>query len=141
MEGLYSQRLIEHAKNPNRFYILPNYHVKSRSQNPLCGDEITIYLKRVDEKHVECSFMGQGCSVCLSSASILMELTSEKTVFEIKRLMEQVLGLKQDSAIKIDSTKWRSLWHAIEKFPTRYKCAALAFKALEGAFSELEGRG
>ncbi|MDP2643024.1 MAG: SUF system NifU family Fe-S cluster assembly protein [Candidatus Peregrinibacteria bacterium] len=120
MSDIYSEIILDHYKHPhNRGHIKHDTH-KAEEDNPLCGDNIKIYIKVSDKKIIEdISFEGEGCAISQASASMLTEFLKGKPVAQAKKITpEQIYNLLK-----------------IEISPARSKCALLALKTIKAALS------
>ena len=118
MDDFYREFILDHYKNPHNFGELPDATNEYHDTNPLCGDEITMYLKIDDADRVEdVRFVGKGCAISQASASILTDEVKGKTLDELK-------AIDRDHVIA-------SL--GITLSPARLKCALLSLKALKGS--------
>lgn len=121
---------MDHSKNPRHKGLkgYPHVHIK----NPSCGDDITVEAKVVDGIVEEVNHIGTGCSICCSSASILSELLSGKTVEEAKKIINLFYELVQGKEIEdMDKLEEALVFQGVSKFPARIKCATISWKALE----------
>ena len=114
-EEIYKENIIDHYKNPHNKKELVNYTFKRRELNPLCGDEITIYLETEEDKIVDVSFQGNGCAISQASVSLLTDHIKGMTTKEIKLLTDKNIFSLLGIPISY----------------TRLKCALLSHKALE----------
>ena len=74
LKALYQETILEHSKRPRNFGKLAGATVKARGYNPLCGDQVTLYLALDERRHIQAAgFEGKGCALCLASASLLTE--------------------------------------------------------------------
>ena len=118
MDDFYREFILDHYKNPHNFGELADATHRYHDTNPLCGDEITMYLKiGADDRVDDVRFSGKGCAISQASASILTDEVKGKTLDELK-------------AIDRD--------HVLENLgitltPARLKCALLSLKALKGS--------
>lgn len=130
LDNLYRQVIMDHYKNP-RHKGLKGYkqiHLK----NPSCGDDITIEADISDHKILEVNHEGSGCSICCSSASVLSELVSGKTIEEAKEIIHKFYELVQGHEIADEEQLEEALvYQGVSKFPARIKCATISWKALE----------
>ena len=152
LEDLYREIILDHYRSPRHRGELetPPAH-RAEGFNPLCGDEIVVYLllgegegedRRIDEIRIG----GQGCSISQSSASMMSDAVVGKTVREARELMrsfkammsihEQGLDGGDDSAISEDALEGVDLGdlealRGVVKFPVRIKCATLSWNTLE----------
>ncbi len=130
LNSLYRTIIMDHSKNPRHKGLkgYPHVHIK----NPSCGDDITVEAKVVDGIVEEVNHIGTGCSICCSSASILSELLSGKTVEEAKKIINLFYELVQGKEIEdMDKLEEALVFQGVSKFPARIKCATISWKALE----------
>lgn len=130
IENLYRQVIMDHYKNPRNKGLkgYPHVHLK----NPSCGDDITIEANLVDGKIKEVRHQGNGCSICCSSASVLTEVMSGKSVDEGKQIIEKYFSMMKGEEISDEEELEEALvYEGVSKFPARIKCATISWKALE----------
>ena len=145
LKQLYQDIILEHGKSPRNFGKCEKYTHNAKGHNPLCGDQIQIYLKLNDKKKVEdLTFEGSGCAISIASTSIMTELVKGKTLDTAKKIVVEFLNMiKNTSEIKskdLDEdqiTKIMSL-SGVKEYPMRVKCATLAWHTLTSA---IEGKG
>lgn len=126
MDDLYREQIIERYKNPHYRGVLDPHDISYEDDNPLCGDHIRIDL-RVDESDIvtEAAFSGQGCSISLASADLLVESVIGKPLEQVKQIDKETL---------LDML-------GIELGPVRLKCALLSLKVLKaGVYGLGEGQ-
>tara|TARA_B100000029_G_scaffold124648_1_gene118110 strand:- start:943 stop:1413 length:471 start_codon:yes stop_codon:yes gene_type:complete len=144
LKELYKDIILEHGKSPRNFGKCEKYTHKAKGHNPLCGDQVQVYLKLNNEKKVEkLTFEGSGCAISIASTSIMTELVKEKSVDVVKKLVIDFLNmikntseikskdLNKDEIIKIMSLS------GVKQYPMRVKCATLAWHTLTSA---IEGK-
>ena len=144
LKELYKDIILEHVKSPRNFGKCEKYTHEAKGYNPLCGDQVQIYLKLNNEKKVEnLSFEGSGCAISIASTSIMTELVKGKTVEVAKKIIIHFLDMiKNTSEIKSkdldedQKTKIMSL-SGVKQYPMRVKCATLAWHTLTSA---IEGK-
>lgn len=130
IENLYRQVIMDHYKNPRNKGLkgYPHVHLK----NPSCGDDITIEVNLVDGEIKEVRHQGSGCSICCSSASVLTEVMSGKSVEEGKQIIEKYFSMMKGEEISDEEELEEALvYEGVSKFPARIKCATISWKALE----------
>jgi len=117
MDELYREYLLDHYKNPKNFGDIKNPDIYKHDDNPLCGDDIEIFVKLDDKKEQikDIKFKGRGCVICIASASILMDELEHKKLKEIQKM-------KTDDMLKL---------LGIELTPSRIKCMMLPLKAIQ----------
>ena len=82
LDDIYKEVILDHYKNPRNKRALPDAERSCSRNNPLCGDEITVFAHEEDGKVLEVAFVGQGCSISQSSASMMTEAVTGKTLAE-----------------------------------------------------------
>jgi nitrogen fixation NifU-like protein len=97
--------------------------------NPTCGDKITLQLQIVDDKVKDAKFIGDGCSISLSSASMMTDAVKGKSLDEAFQIAEDFSGLMKGQNVEFEYEDIEAL-SGVNKFPARIKCATLAWNAL-----------
>ena len=136
LRELYQEVIIDHNRNPRNFGELDGATHHADGFNPLCGDKLSLRL-RIDQSHLiqEIKFTGTGCAISTASASIMSELLMGKKVTDAHQLFEQFHDLvTTDKTIDIDLGKLAVL-AGVKSFPSRVKCATLAWHTLEAAIN------
>lgn len=129
---LYRTLIKEHSKSPNNKGVLEDATGEFELFNPSCGDLIIIQFKLKNNLISEIRFEGQGCAISMASASMMTELMQKKTIEEAKILTDTFYELvKGNETIKTESLKDAVYLQGVSKFPTRIRCATLAWHALE----------
>ena len=137
LKELYQEIILEHGKNPRNLGKTENFNKDAKGNNPLCGDNVHIYLKLNDQRKVEdISFEGSGCAISMASASIMTDLIKGKSDNEAKEIIEDFLGMiKENPELKTnllkddDKTKLMCL-SGVKQYPMRVKCATLSWHTL-----------
>ncbi len=145
LKELYQEIILEHGKNPRNLGKTDNFNKDAKGNNPLCGDNVHIYLKLNDQRKVEdISFEGSGCAISMASASIMTDLMKGKSDNEAKEIIEDFLGMiKENPELKSnilkedDKTKLMCL-SGVKQYPMRVKCATLSWHTL---ISAMESNG
>ena len=140
LKQLYQDIILEHGKNPRNFGKCEKYTHQAKGYNPLCGDQVQVYLKLNNEKKVEnLTFEGSGCAISIASTSIMTELVKGKSTEIAKKIIIDFLNMvKSTSEIKSNDlnedqkTTVMSL-SGVKKYPMRVKCATLAWHTLTSA--------
>ena len=132
LDELYRDVILDHFKNSSHAGELPNATLKAEGTNPLCGDELTIYLRMDDGRIAQARFTAKGCAISQAAASMLTEQLEGKTVEEATRLIEAMKDLMQgkDPDASVDLGDLEAL-AGVRKFPVRIKCAALSWNVVE----------
>jgi nitrogen fixation NifU-like protein len=138
LRELYQDLILDHGRHPRNFGGLDGYTHKLEGFNPLCGDRLTVYLKVVDGKIEAIGFEGQGCAISVASASLMTERLKGKTVDEALALFEPVHQLLMTGDLdeeESESLGKLTMLSGVSEFPTRVKCATLAWHTMKGALS------
>ena len=142
LKELYQDIILEHGKSPRNFGKCKGYNHEAKGHNPLCGDQVQVYVKLNADKNVEqLSFEGSGCAISMASTSIMTELVKGKSIKVAKNLIDAFLNmvksgnemvskdLTEDQKLKIMSLS------GVKKYPMRVKCATLSWHTLVSAIS------
>ena len=140
LKELYQEIILDHGKNPRNLRKTENFNKDAKGNNPLCGDNVHVYLKLNENKKVEdISFEGSGCAITMASASIMTDLVRGKEEKEVKEIVEDFLGmikenpdLKSDKLKEDEKTKLMCL-SGVKQYPMRVKCATLSWHTLVSA--------
>ena len=146
LKELYQEIILEHGKNPRNLGKTENFNKDAKGNNPLCGDNVHVYLKLNDQRKVEdISFEGSGCAISMASASIMTDLVKGKEEAEVKEIVNDFLDMikeKEELQNKIlnedEKTKLMCL-SGVKQYPMRVKCATLSWHTLVSAM-ENEGK-
>ncbi len=132
LKDLYQQMILDHNQNPQNFREMENATSKAEGHNPLCGDEITLFLHVENEKITDVSFLGSGCAISKASASIMTTLLIGKSVEMAESLFEKFHTMITTGEISEDMGKLTVL-AGVNKFPSRVKCAVLSWHTMNNA--------
>ena len=143
LKELYQDIILEHGKSPRNFGKCSGYNHEAKGHNPLCGDQVQVYLKLNDEKNVEeLSFEGSGCAISIASTSIMTELVKGKSLNSAKKIVDEFLKMITSGSeietkdLTVDQkTKIMSL-SGVKQYPMRVKCATLSWHTLISALEE-----
>jgi len=145
IKELYQEIILEHGKNPKNLRKTDNFNKDAKGNNPLCGDNVHIYLKLDEKKKVEdISFEGSGCAISMASASIMTDLIKGKEEPEVKEIVSDFLGmikenpeLKSKNLKEDEKTKLMCL-SGVKQYPMRVKCATLSWHTLISAIDNTQ---
>jgi len=129
---LYQQVILDHCKNPRNFRELPQCSCSAQGHNPLCGDQLRLFLQMEGDIIREATFVGSGCCISKASASILTTTVVGKSREEVQKLFDVVHEMVTTGKAGEDMGKL-AVFAGVHKFPSRVKCAILAWHALMGA--------
>ena len=128
LQEIYQEVLLAHNEHPNNFFEMPDATSSAHGHNPLCGDEISVFLDLEGNKVKKISFQGQSCAICKSSASLMTEYLKGKTTDIAKKDALAFIELLNDpeKAVPENLGEMEALL-GVRKFPARLKCATLAW--------------
>ena len=140
LKDLYQEIILDHGKNPRNLGKFDNYNKDAKGNNPLCGDNVHVYLRLNENKKVEdIAFEGHGCAISMASASIMTDMVRGKEEKEIKEIVSDFLGMiKEKDSLETnilkddEKTKLMSL-SGVKQYPMRVKCATLSWHTLTSA--------
>ncbi|MBN1402934.1 MAG: SUF system NifU family Fe-S cluster assembly protein [Opitutales bacterium] len=135
MEELYREIILDHNKRPRNFRKMEDCTHHAEGHNPLCGDEIEVFVKVDNGVITDISFEGEGCAISKSSASLMTTALKGKTIEEAHReagIVISMLSGKTD-ANEIDELGDIAALQGVRQFPARIKCATLSWHALEAS--------
>lgn len=137
LDQLYRSVIMDHYKNPRNKGSLENDAVTIDMNNPTCGDRIHLTLKVTDGVVEDAKFDGEGCSISMSSASMMTQIVKGKKIEEALELSDifSKMMMGEEYSEKYDLEDVEAL-QGVAKFPARIKCATLAWKAMEKGVKE-----
>jgi nitrogen fixation protein NifU and related proteins len=138
LRDLYQEVILEHSKAPRNYRELKDADHRAEGFNPLCGDRFTVYLHMEGDAIRDITFQGSGCAISKASASMMTQSLKGKTRAEAGKLFEQfhsvVTGQKNGAEAGLGKL---AVFSGVSEFPTRVKCATLAWHTLQSA---IEGK-
>jgi nitrogen fixation NifU-like protein len=137
LNDLYQQVILDHSRSPRNFRVLPDADRTAQGHNPLCGDNVTVYLKLDGDRIGDIAFQGSGCAISKASASILTEALKGRRLDEVKPLFDRVHQLVTTGEGADRAPGKLAVFAGVHKFPARVKCAILPWHA---ALAALEGQ-
>jgi len=129
MQGLYREVIMEHYKHPHHKGLKGYKQVHLR--NPSCGDDIYVEADIKNGKIVDVCHDGHGCAICCSSASIMCDLLSSKTIEEANEIITNYYHMLEGKEFNSELLDEAAAYQGVAQFPARIKCATIAWKAME----------
>ena len=139
LTDLYQEVILDHCKNPRNFHELNNASCSAQGHNPLCGDQLKLFLSLQGEQIQDISFLGSGCCISKASASLLTESVKGKNKSDVQAIFDQVHQMVTTGQISGEVGKL-AVFAGVHKFPARVKCAILAWHALMAAIKGHDGQ-
>jgi nitrogen fixation NifU-like protein len=135
LDELYQEVILDHNKSPRNFRTIESANRKAQGYNPLCGDQVTVYLKLDDGIIKDISFQGSGCAISKASASMMTAELKGKTEAQAHELFTRVhTMLTGESAQSAAEALGKlTILSGVCKFPARVKCASLAWHTVNTA--------
>jgi len=138
LDDLYRRVIMDHYKNPRNRGTLDEESVTINLNNPTCGDRISLQLQVVDGQVANAKFSGEGCSISMSSASMMTEAIKGKTFDEALAMAEKFSALMKGEPVEFEEYEELDALSGVNKFPARIKCATLAWNALRKGIEQQE---
>ena len=140
LDDLYQELLLEHKRQPRNWGRLPHANRHADGHNPLCGDTIALDVMIQGEVVSEIAFEGAGCAICIASASLMTQAVKGTAVTDAAHLVEAMHQMltNEGSSQNADDNYLGKLvvLRGVRRFPSRIKCAALAWHALAQCLRE-----
>ena len=140
LNELYQEILLEHNNKPRNFRKLEDANRQADGYNPLCGDRITLYLKVEEDVITDVAFQGVGCAISRASASMLTQSVKGQTLDRAEEIFDgfHTMITEPEAEVDYDALGDLEMLSGVSAFPTRIKCAILAWHTLHAA---LAGQG
>jgi len=137
LSDLYQEILLEHNSKPRNFRKVDEANQTSEGYNPLCGDQITLYLKVVDGVIDDVGFQGSGCAISRASASMMTQSIKGQSVERAQEIFDAFHHMITEPGSELDYDTLGDLetLSGINEYPTRIKCAVLAWHTMKAALS------
>ena len=139
LSDLYQEILLEHNSKPRNFRKLEDANRSAEGYNPLCGDQISLFLKLEGDVVADVGFQGQGCAISRASASMMTQSIKGQSVARARQLFDEFHKMLTQPGAELDYDALEDLetLAGVAEYPTRIKCAILAWHTLHAA---LEGQ-
>lgn len=141
LNDLYQEVILDHNKNPRNFREIENADKQADGNNPLCGDQLKVFIKMDGEKVGDVAFVGSGCAISKASASMMTQTVKGKTKEEAERIFDEfhrmVTG-KLDIETDENILGKLRIFAGVLEFPARVKCASLSWHTVNAALNDEE---
>jgi len=125
---LYQTVILEHNKRPRNFAVLPTANRVAAGNNPVCGDEISVYLRVEGDRIADISFQGAGCAISQAAASVMTLRLKGKTVAEAEAIFARFHEIVTEGKTDEEDLDL-SAFAGVHQYPARIKCATLGWHA------------
>ena len=137
---LYQEVILDHNKKPRNFGKLDDPDHSAEGNNPLCGDQLTVYIKMDGDRVTEIRFEGSGCAISTASASLMTEAVAGKDLDEIESLYQSFHDLLTGDPSVVAEVGPElgklAVFSGVREFPVRVKCATLSWHTLQAALGD-----
>lgn len=134
LSDLYQEVILDHNRRPRNFRVIDPASVKQEGYNPLCGDRLTLFVSLDGGVIRDVAFQGSGCAISKASASLMTETLKGKTVEQARELFDRFHAMiTSDPGTPAADMGKLSVLAGVREFPTRVKCASLAWHTLKAA--------
>lgn len=138
LDDLYQEIILDHNRRPRNYGPMPDATHHADGHNPLCGDEVTVFVHLDGDTISNITFDGQGCAISKASASLMTTRLKGKPLSEAHKLMEEVRALltgPEQENPDLEELGDLAALGGVRKFAVRVKCATLAWHTLEAALA------
>ena len=137
LHDLYQEVILDHCRHPRNFHELGHPTCSAQGHNPLCGDQLKLFLALDGDVIKDISFVGSGCCISKASASLLTEAVKGKARSDVQKMFDEVHEMVTSGRVAPDVGKL-AVFAGVHKYPARVKCAILPWHAVMAA---LKGQG
>jgi len=132
INDLYQQVILDHCRKPRNFHEMAQATCSAQGHNPLCGDQLKLFIVMDGDKISDISFVGSGCCISKASASLLTEFAKGKTKSDVETMFGRVREMVTSGQVLGDVGKL-AVFAGVHKYPARVKCAILSWHAVMSA--------
>ena len=140
LSELYQQVILDHNKKPRNFHKLENANRSAEGYNPLCGDQLNVYLCVEDDRVTDVAFEGSGCAISKASASMMTQAVKGKTKAEAETLFNEFHRMatgELDEETEPNHLGRLTIFSGVREYPARVKCATLSWHTMHAALNDL----
>jgi nitrogen fixation NifU-like protein len=138
LDDLYREVILDHYSRPRNKGTIEAPDITVEGANPLCGDELSIYVRLSGGAISDVRFVGRGCSISQASASMMTQEMKGKTLVEARVLVQRFKAMMHGEPVPEEELGDLMALQGVRKFPVRVKCATLAWVALDQGVEEFE---
>lgn len=135
LRELYQEVIFDHNRSPRNFHKMDDADRVAEGHNPLCGDQLTLYVRLKDGVVDAASFVGHGCAISTASASLMTEAVKGRTISEVDALFRDFHALLTGEPPQGCDFGKLEVLAGVREFPVRVKCATLAWHTLHNALT------
>jgi len=139
LSELYQQVILDHNKKPRNFRKPETANHSAEGYNPLCGDQLTVYLNLEDDTVKDVAFEGSGCAISKAAASMMTQAVKGKSKEQAEHLFQEFHSMvtgELNEEIDENSLGNLKIFAGVREFPVRVKCATLPWHTLHAALNK-----
>ncbi len=136
LRELYQETIMGHNKKPRNFHPMDDADAQANGHNPLCGDKLTVFIDLDGDQVADVSFIGEGCAISKSSASMMTEALKGRPRQEAEALAAEFQKLIMREEADTALLGKLKVFAGVGEFPARVKCAALPWRTLQAALHD-----
>ena len=136
LRELYQEVILDHNKRPRNFRVMENANRQAAGHNPLCGDNVTVYLHMNGDVIEDIAFQGSGCAISKASASMMTGALKGKSLTEAEAIFTQFHDLvtsDMETVADEEALGKLAVFSGVKEYPARVKCASLAWHTVHTA--------
>ena len=138
VNDLYQETIIDHSKRPRNCRSMDDANRHAEGHNPLCGDQLKLYLKVENDRVVDASFLSSGCAISTAAASLMTESLKGRTSAEALTLLDTFHELLTTDSPVTEGLGKLIVFCGVREYPARVKCATLAWHTLRSALASAD---
>jgi nitrogen fixation protein NifU and related proteins len=143
LRDLYQEVILDHNKKPRNYRVMDNADHRADGHNPLCGDRVTVFVRLAGDRIEDVSFQGSGCAISKASASLMTDSVKGQSLGDVESLFRDfqsmVTAAPDSDIVEGDTLGKLAVFAGVREFPSRVKCASLAWHALRAALKDSGG--
>lgn len=139
MNEEWKSLILDHYKHPRHYGEMKDFSFVSEQHNRTCGDHVKVFATIGEDGTAAFSFLGAGCSLCLASASLMMELVHGRDAAAVGAVRAQFQALMASAAKPEAIDSWKAL-DGLRQYPVRSRCVKLAWQALDEIHAAWQAR-
>lgn len=140
LRDLYQEVILDHGRKPRNFRRLDDANLTARGDNPMCGDRMELFLRTAPDGSIaDAGFQGRGCAISMASASLMTDTVKGKSAAQAREMSDKFRTLAMTGACPdcggdiADEMERLAPLSGVHEFPSRVKCATLAWHTLNAA--------
>lgn len=131
LDELYESLVLDHSRKPRNFGKLTCTCQSQKGKNPSCGDQLELFLMTENDLIKEVKFEGEGCALCMSSASLMTQAIKGQSLLEVRKLLNQFISFINNNEDLDEDYEPLHIFRNVHNFPLRVKCVLLPWRTLE----------